>query len=109
MYNLFESKFLFLMLTNKNDASSLAGKKSLQSRMRISHRKHVESSANDAERGSFPLVLVCGFDWNDTVPEPFRVDCDNLEEFGVCVSELLDRVDKVLLKHKLQAANGKPA
>jgi hypothetical protein len=69
----------------------------------------VESGANDAERGSFPVRLKCDFDENANVVELLSFRCDNLEEFVVRASELLDRLDRVLLKQQMRAANGAPA
>jgi hypothetical protein len=78
----------------------------------------VESHANDAERGSFPVWLICHFDkmndatqskdHQDSFYQAVRWDCNNLEEFVASASDLLDTLDRVLLKQKVQVANCAP-
>jgi hypothetical protein len=70
----------------------------------------VEAGANDAGLGSFPVTLHCDFDEEGNVLQSNPLwDCNNLEEFVIYASYLLDILDRVLLKQKAQVANGAPA
>jgi hypothetical protein len=78
----------------------------------------IESGAQKAEFGAFPIRLLRYFDENDDVIQSndFRIsddavairsNCKNLEEFVVTASNLLDILDRILRKQKMRAAEAR--
>jgi hypothetical protein len=60
--------------------------------------------------GSFPITLyIPVVDEKDNLVDDCLFDCDNLEEFVLSASDLLDTLERVLLKQKMQFAKSAPA
>ena len=67
----------------------------------------VEQGARDADLGSFPITLYTSdVDENGNLLDGGRVDCNNLEEFVLSASDILDTLERALLKQKVHVAKG---